>query len=152
MKQLFEWIRAMANQFVTILTGTIVAAVLAIEPYFLRTTSRWPAAVALLISLLWAGFRTWKQQRDRCAHLQNLLITEWIERMKRLRREVSASSSVEWSSDEKEEQYYISKFDDAETAQIAFRRWKEKFDNARPAPVIRFVESPWMRRTRSFWS
>src|SRR5262249_45773695 len=129
MKQLLSWAVEMSRQSIAILTGSVIAAALAIEPYF-QPASRWVALAALLAALLWAAFRVWRQQSDRSVHLQELLADAWVRRMEKLRHELSASASLEWASEREEENYYVSKCDDDETARLAFRRWKMKCEKS----------------------
>jgi hypothetical protein len=148
------WCAAMYRELVTILTG-VIALVLWLLPLLfpsLERASRSLACVALSIGFMWASVRTWYGQNQRCVGLQKLLAEEYVPKIQKHRRQLSAAA-IRWDSPQHEEDYYVSKFDDVESAKLAFRLWKERRDKQPViSPAIAVGESGWIRKTKSLLS
>jgi hypothetical protein len=84
--------------------------------------------------------------------LQKLLAEEYVPKIQKHRRQLSAAA-IRWDSPQHEEDYYVSKFDDVESAKLAFRLWKERRDKQPViSPAIAVGESGWIRKTKSLLS
>lgn len=151
MNSIRTWSAAMYRELVTILTG-VIALVLWLLPLLfpsLERASRSLAYLALCIGFIWASVRAWCGQNQRCGRLQELLAEEYVPKIEKHRRQLSAAA-LRWDSPEHEEEYYVSKFDDIGSARLAFRLWKERRAKQPVVPpAIAVGESEWMRNTRS---